>query len=106
MPSSGGILQSIEESPLFYFFDSALSEALEERHELIRRAVSGRPAVKWFGFGERLFFQFEAGVKVNLRCVHPFMAQPQRDDGAVNATLQQVHGGAVSQHMWGDPLGL
>ena len=28
--------------------------------------------------------------------------EPQRDDGAINAALQQVHGGAVSQHVWRD----
>jgi hypothetical protein len=33
------ILQNAEEPPLFYFFDSALSEALQERHQLIGRAV-------------------------------------------------------------------
>jgi hypothetical protein len=99
------ILQKTEESPLSYFFDSALSEALQEGHQLIGWAVSGRPSVEGLGLGERLFFQFKAGVKVNLRCVHSLMAKPQRDDGTINAALQQVHRGAVSQDVWRDALG-
>jgi hypothetical protein len=99
------ILQNTEESPLFYFFDSALLEALQERHQLIGRTVSRRPSVERLGFGERLFFEFEAGVEINLRCVHSFMSEPQRDDGTINAALQQVHRGAVSQDVWSDALG-
>ena len=90
------ILQNAEEPPLFYFFDSALSEAVQECHQMIGRAVSGRPSVERLGFGERLFFEFEAGVEINLSRIHSFMSEPQRDDGAINAALQQVHGGAVA----------
>ena len=82
------ILQNAEESPLFYFFDSALSEALQECHQLIGRAVSGRPSVERFRLSECFFFQFEAGVEINLCCIHSLMAKPQRDDGTINAALQ------------------
>ena len=82
------ILQNAEESPLFYFFDSALSEALQERHQLIRRAVSGRPSVEGLGLGERLFFEFEAGAELNLCRVHSFVSEPQRDDGTIHTGLE------------------
>lgn len=64
------ILQNTEESPHFYSFDSALSEALKERHHLIGRAVSGRPSVEGLGLGERLFFEFETGMEVNPACLN------------------------------------
>jgi hypothetical protein len=96
------ILQNTEESPLFYFFDSALLEVLQERHQLIGRTVSRWPTVERLGFGERLFFEFKTGVEINLRCVHSLMTQPQRNDGTINAALQQVHRGAMSQDVRSD----
>ncbi len=94
------ILQKIEESPFFCFLDSALSEALQECHQLIGRTISGRPPIEGFGFGERFLLQFKAGVEINLRCIHALMTKPQCNDGAIDAALQQIHGGAVSQYVW------
>ena len=44
-------------------------------------------------------------MKVDLRGVHGFMSQPQSDDRAIYAVLQQVHRGAVTQDVWGNTCG-
>jgi len=96
------ILQKHEESPLFCFPDSALSEALQKGHQLLGRAVSARSAVKGFCLGECLFFEFKTRMKINLRRVHSFVPEPQSDDGTINAALEQIHRRAVSQDVRGD----
>ena len=73
------ILQNTEESPLFYFFDSTLSETLQERHQLIRWAVSRRPSIEGLSFCKRLFFELEAGVEINLRRLQPFGERGQAE---------------------------
>jgi len=51
-----------KESPRFRFVDSALSEALEERQELIRWTVSARLSGKRLRFRERLLFDLHIRV--------------------------------------------
>jgi hypothetical protein len=34
-------------------------------------------------------------MEVHLGCFYGFMAQPERDDGAIDAMLKQVHGRGV-----------
>ena len=89
MPSRRGDSSiNIEESPRFYFFDSALSEALQEGHQLFGWPVSTWLAKEWLGFGKRLFFEFEAGMEINLRCAHSLMSKPEGDDGTIHAALE------------------
>jgi hypothetical protein len=45
------------------------------------------------------------GMQVGLRRFDRLMAEPQRDHGAIDARLQQLHRSAVPQHMWRHPLG-
>src|SRR3981081_2544875 len=47
----------------------------------------------------------EMGMQVGLRRFDRLMAEPQRDHGALDACMQQLHRSAVPQHMWRHPLG-
>ena len=87
----GAFPGKLKESPQLCLGDSALSKALEEGQEPVGWTVSPGLSGEGFGFGERLFFQLKVRVQVRLSRVHMFMAEPQRDDGAIHAMLQQIH---------------
>jgi hypothetical protein len=48
----------------------------------------------------------EVRVQIGLRRLDRFVAEPQRDHGAVDACLQELHRSAVPQHVRRHPLGL
>ena len=55
--------------------DAALSEVVEAGEELVVRPVAAdRVGSRWGGAGDRLFFDFEVGVHVDLGGLDAFMA--------------------------------
>jgi hypothetical protein len=60
----------LNESPPFSFLGSALLECLQECQQLLWRTIPATPTPKRLSFGESLFLQFKAGVKVYLSGVH------------------------------------
>ena len=54
--------------------------------------------------GEGPFLHADVGVEVDLCGLHGFVAQPQGDDTAIDATTQKGHGGGVAQHVGRDVL--
>ena len=98
---TGAILQVIEESPLFCSCHSALLEALEEGQELVRRPIAAQFSGHGLRLRQRLLFEFKIGVEIQLRCFHGFMTEPQSNHRAIHAMLQQLHGGAVAENVWG-----
>ena len=80
--------------------DAALSEAVEEGEELVVGPVAaGRVGSWWGGAGDRLFFDFEVGVHVDLGGLDAFMAEPQSDGGEVDTGVQERHRAGVAQHV-------
>ena len=57
---------------------------------------------QWRRSVERLLLKFQAGMEIDLGRIHRLMTEPHRNDGAVDAAMQQGHGGGVPQPMRGD----
>ena len=78
------------------------TEVVEEREHGVRGSVASgggggpRDAV------EGLFLEGQVGVKVDHGGFGSFVAEPERDDGGVDAGLQQRHRAGVAQRMRGD----
>jgi hypothetical protein len=51
-----------------------------------------------------LLFEGEVGVDVDLGGGDLLVAEPQGDDGGVDAGVQQPHGGGMAQHVRGELL--
>ncbi len=49
-------------------------------------------------------FEGDIGVQVDHRGVDLFVSEPERDDGGVDAGVQQCHRRGVPQRMWTDLL--
>ena len=56
----------------------------------------------WGGAGEGAFSGLEVGVEVDLGGFGGFVAEPEGDDAAVDAALEEGHGGGVPERVWGD----
>ena len=76
----------------------------EEGEEGVGRAVAAGLAVGRRGAGERSFFEREVGVEVDLGGLDLLVAEPERDDGGVDAGVQERHRGGVPQHVRRDRL--
>jgi len=46
--------------------------------------------------------EVEVGVEVDLGCLDALVAEPERDDGGVDAGVQEAHRGGVAQHVRGE----
>ena len=44
------------------------------------------------------------GLQVDLGRIDAFMTEPERDDGGIDASVQQLHGRGVAQQVWCDFL--
>src|SRR5260370_18026929 len=55
---------------------------------------------------ERFLFHTHVRTKIHLRCLHGFVPQPERDHGAINTVLQEIHGCGVTTHVRGNSLPL
>jgi len=78
----------------------AALQPLEECEQLVLGPVSTRRwSVRWSGLCQRLFLEREVGLEVHLGGFDRFVAQPEGNDGAVYARLQQFHGRRVSQYV-------
>ena len=60
--------------------------------------------IGWVGLqggclGQRLFFQIEIGVQIDIGGLDGLVAEPKRDNGTVDAVLQQVHRRGVTRHV-------
>jgi hypothetical protein len=53
--------------------DSAFSEALQERQELVPGPIAAWPALERIGFGQRLLFEREIRMEINLNNPIPFI---------------------------------
>ena len=105
MPSGPTIsLKSLGNCSVLSFSTRHFLKALQEGHELVTRPVTTGLSLDRVCLGERLLFQREIRMEINLCRFYGFMAQPQGDDRTVDAVLQEVHGQAVTQHMGGDAL--
>jgi len=62
--------------PCSYLFDSAFSEALQKGQELVTGLVAARLAFERIRFRQRLLFEREIGMEIDLSSFHGFMAQP------------------------------
>jgi site-specific recombinase XerD len=63
-------------------------QAVEKSQELITGAVPGRAALRRAGLGERLFLHRQGCLQIDLRGLHGLMAEPQRDDRAIDTCLE------------------
>jgi hypothetical protein len=95
-----------KESPHFAGIHSALLKALEEGQELLWWAIPTTASFERLRLRQRLLFQFEIGVEINLGGFHGFVPQPQCYYGAIYACVKQAHGCAVTQYMGSNPLAL
>jgi hypothetical protein len=83
---------------------SELSEALQEAQEAVPGAVAAWPHGPRCSTGESLLLHVEVGAEVHLGRLHGLVPEAERDDGAIDAALQELHGRGVSKHMWGHTL--
>ena len=83
---------------------AALSEGVKESDERIGRFVSAWPAVRagWCCASDRLFFQFQIGVEVDLGRLDAFMSEPERDRRDIDAGLEQVHRAGMAKNVWSE----
>jgi hypothetical protein len=65
-----------------------VSQAVEEGQERVGCLVSCGFGVGWAGPGDRSFLLGHVGVEVDVGCRDLLMAQPERDDGDVDAEEQ------------------
>jgi hypothetical protein len=64
---------------------SAWLQGFEEGEELVSGLVAAGWDIWWRGSVECLFLQREVGMRVDLGGADVVVAQPQRDDGVVDA---------------------
>jgi hypothetical protein len=81
------------------------SESVKEGKKLvIRLETIACLAVVRRESGQRGFLQGEMSVQIDLGGVDGFVPQPQCDDGAFDAGLEELHGRAVPETVRRDPL--
>lgn len=61
--------------------------------------VAAVGSVGWGGAVEGLFFHAEVGVEVDLGGAYVFVAEPEGDDGKVDAGLEESHGAGVTKRV-------
>jgi integron integrase len=83
---------------------SCASQLLEEGHQLVIGPESSHPALARFDLVQCRLLDVEVCIEIDLRCLDRLVAEPQRDDAAVGAGLQQLHGCRVAQHVRGHML--
>jgi len=47
--------------------------------------------MQWFHFREGCSLYLEVCLQIHLRSLYVFMTKPERNDGAIHATLEQFH---------------
>ena len=62
------------------------------------------PVSSWFDTKrrcarERFFLQLHVGMQINLSCLDGLVPKPESNNRTVDAILEKVHGGGMSQHM-------
>ena len=62
-------------------------------------SIAAGPDVRWYRARECLLFQAHVGVQVHLRGLHGLVAEPQGDDGAIDAMPEEIHGRSVAKDM-------
>ncbi len=83
---------------------SAYSQRLKERKERVGRLVAAGAGIHRRGPRERLLFEGEVGMQVDLGGLHLLVTKPERDDRDVDTRVQQPHRGGVSKYMESDLL--
>ena len=79
--------------PVLGIAGSLTLEPPEKRKQSIIGAVSTRRwGIRRSGFGQRLFLEREIGIEVHLGRFDGFVAQPESDDGSIDARVQEFHG--------------
>ena len=68
---------------------------------MIVRPVAAYGGIGGSSFGQRLFFELHIRLQVDGSGFHRFMAEPERDHGAVDTVVQEIHRKGVSKHVWG-----
>lgn len=81
-------------------------QAVEETEEAIVRAKTPGLSARWRHFVEGPLLHGECGLKVDLRRLNAFVAQPERDDCTVHTGLQQFERHRMAKYVDGDLLSL
>ncbi len=76
----------------------------EEAEQAVARAISAGLALVGACLRQDFFFQGEIRVQIDLGGLHGFVAQPDRNERAVDTGLEQFHCRGVAEHMRCDPL--
>jgi hypothetical protein len=71
---------------------------------MLARAVRGRSTLERAGLRERPLLHRQRRLQVDLRRLDRLVAEPQRNDRAVDARMEQVHRGGVPQAVYGHTL--
>src|SRR5437879_7139530 len=74
-------------------------QGIQEGEQLIFGTVGSGSSLVRGGLGKDLLLQCEVSVEVDLRGFDRFMSEPQRDDGGVDTSLQQLHCRGVPQYV-------
>src|SRR6266545_7372955 len=83
-----------EQRPLWFEW----LQTLEELQKLVGGGlVSARRGGRWSGPVQGLLLEGEVGVQVDLRGGRRLVAEPESDDGGVDAGVQQAHRRGVPQ---------
>jgi len=70
-------------------------QTIKEAKELVSWSVPSELAIHGFRFAESVLLHRQCGFQINLRRFHRLMPEPQGDDRAIYAPLQQVEGHGV-----------
>lgn len=78
---------------------SRLSEALQEVQQPVAGPVASGPRVSRRGAGKGSLLELEIGGEVHLRRFDRLVPETKRDDGPVNAGLQELHRRGVAKYV-------
>jgi hypothetical protein len=80
-------------------FDVGISEPFQVREQLIAWPIATGRCRDRLCPGHRSFLQLDVGMNIHLSTFDGFVPEPESDHGAVYAILEQLHRGAVAQHV-------
>ena len=80
------------------------SEALEESQQRIVRLEELTLPTSLVSLCERLFFERQIRIEINLGGLDGLMAQSERDNRSINARLKEFHRKCVAQYMGREPF--
>ena len=79
-------------------------QTVQEREESVARFVAAAFSIRRGCLRQRFLLHRKCRLEIDLRGFHPFVTEPQRNHGTIDACLQKVHGHGVPQAVNGDPF--